>query len=207
MHLTLKLLNGEVMESTVDSDVVTIGRSPKCAVQIPQDGMSRQHVQIDVLNGEIFITDTNSTNGVFIDNVRIEANKKIPYQTYLLLSFGAVQSLQIELDAAPVIERFENKSSLPGAKKEDVKAQHTHTQTRTKAMNSTRVMSNKTAPPKRKQIEGEVSKTNFWLSNFLILGVLAAIAYWYMTSDTEKVDYSKLEDDEVESIPIPGSNN
>lgn len=203
MHLTLKLLNGEVMESTVDSDVVTIGRSPKCAVQVPHDGMSRQHVQIDVINGEVFITDTNSTNGVFIDNVRVEANKKIPYQTYLLLSFGAVQSLQIELDAAPIIERFENKSSLPGAKNEDAKTQQTLT--KTKAINPTRAMK-KPAPPKRKQIEGEVSKTNFWLSNILILGVLAVIAYWYMTSDTKKVDYSKLEDDEVESIPIPGSN-
>lgn len=203
MHLTLKLLNGEVMESTVDSDVVTIGRSPKCAVQIPQDGMSRQHVQIDLINGELFITDTNSTNGVFIDNVRIEANKKIPYQTYLLLSFGAVQSLQIELDAGPVIERFD-KSSLPGAKKEDARTHQT--MTKTKAINSTRVMAHKPSPQKRKQFEGEVSKSNFWLSNFLILGVLAAIAYWYMTADTEKVDYSKLEKDEVESIPIPGSN-
>lgn len=204
MHLTLKLLNGEVMESTVDSDVVTIGRSPKCSVQVPQDGMSRQHVQIELINGEVFITDTNSTNGVYIDNVRIEANKRIPYQTYLLLSFGAVQSLQIELDAVPLIERFD-KSSLPGAKTEDAK---TISQTKTRAINPARPSAvKKPVPLKKKQIEGEVSKTNFWISNILIMGILAVIAYWYMTTDREKVDYSKLEDDEVESIPIPGSNN
>lgn len=199
MHLTLKLLNGEVMETTVESDVVTIGRSPKCLVQVPQDGISRQHVQIELINGELFITDTNSTNGVYIDNVKIEANKKIPYQTYLLLSFGAVQSLQIELDAAPLIERFDKSATAPGIKKEEQK-----TLTKTRQISTPRPTAQKVAPPKRKQIEGEVSKTNFWISNILILSVLAAIAYWYMTSDMEKVDYDKPAEDEVESIPIPG---
>lgn len=96
MYIQAKLVNGEVIEQLVDSNVCVIGRSSKCDVVIPHEGMSRQHCQIEIINGEYFVTDLGSTNGVLIDNERIEPHQKIPYQTFLPLSFGAVQNLQID---------------------------------------------------------------------------------------------------------------
>src|SRR5688500_8912127 len=99
MHIQAKLVNGEVIEQFVDSNICVIGRSSKCDVVIPHEGMSRQHCQIELVNGEYFVTDLGSTNGVLIDNLKIEPHQKIPYQTFLPLSFGAVQNLVIQEEA------------------------------------------------------------------------------------------------------------
>lgn len=95
MYIQAKLVNGEVIEQFVDSNICVIGRSSKCDVVIPHEGMSRQHCQIELVNGEYFVTDLGSTNGVLIDNQKIEPHQKIPYQTFLPLSFGAVQNFLI----------------------------------------------------------------------------------------------------------------
>jgi pSer/pThr/pTyr-binding forkhead associated (FHA) protein len=97
MRLTLKLVTGEEMKFDVDSNSIVIGRSKKCDVVIPHEGVSRQHCQIELQDGEIFITDLGSTNGVLIDGVRIETGVKTPFLPYLSLAFGAVQSAQIDL--------------------------------------------------------------------------------------------------------------
>lgn len=100
MHITVKLLDGEVLEFPFEGRSATIGRSPKCEIVIPHDGVSRQHCRIDLENGEFFVTDLASTNGVMIDGKKIQPNKKTLFQTYLPLSFGPVQSLTL-LDEAP----------------------------------------------------------------------------------------------------------
>lgn len=100
MHITVKLLDGEVLEFPFEGKSATIGRSPKCEIVIPHDGVSRQHCRIDLENGEFFVTDLASTNGVLIDGNKIAPNKKTVFQTFLPLSFGPVQSLTI-LDESP----------------------------------------------------------------------------------------------------------
>src|SRR4051812_22273277 len=98
MRINVKLLDGETLEFNVRESICTIGRSSKCNVVIPHDGVSRQHCQLDVENGEVFVTDLGSTNGVLIDGTRIEPNKRTKFQTYLPLSFGPVQSLMVDLE-------------------------------------------------------------------------------------------------------------
>lgn len=100
MHITVKLLDGEVLEFPFEGKSATIGRSPKCEIVIPHDGVSRQHCRIDLENGEFFVTDLASTNGVMIDGNKILPNTKTHFKTYLPLSFGPVQSLTL-LDEAP----------------------------------------------------------------------------------------------------------
>jgi pSer/pThr/pTyr-binding forkhead associated (FHA) protein len=190
MNLILKLLTGEVIETTVDSDIVTIGRSPKNSVHVPHEGMSRQHCQIEISNGEIFVTDLNSTNGVFIDGQKIEPNQKVPWQTYLSLSFGTVQSLVLEFDAP---QREVKENSAFAKKDEPLTLVKPKTQTL------------KAAKPKA--VEGQVSKKKYWASNILIIAVLAGVAYWYLTRESDSVDYSKVETDKSENIPIPDVSN
>jgi pSer/pThr/pTyr-binding forkhead associated (FHA) protein len=100
MHITVKLLDGEILEFPFEGKSATIGRSPRCEIVIPHDGVSRQHCRIDLENGEFFVTDLASTNGVMIDGNKILPNKKTVFQTFLPLSFGPVQSLTV-LEEAP----------------------------------------------------------------------------------------------------------
>ena len=96
MKISILLVSGEKIEKVTDSNICNIGRSSKCELVIPHEGVSRQHCQIEEVNGEFFVTDLGSTNGVLIDGVKIEPHKKTPYQTFLNLSFGPIQSIQIE---------------------------------------------------------------------------------------------------------------
>jgi pSer/pThr/pTyr-binding forkhead associated (FHA) protein len=98
MRLLLSLINGDEIEYEMEKDSISIGRSNKCDLVIPHEGMSRQHCKIEIINGEVFITDLGSINGVFIDGKKIAANSSIPFQTYLHLSFGAVSSAQLIVD-------------------------------------------------------------------------------------------------------------
>jgi pSer/pThr/pTyr-binding forkhead associated (FHA) protein/ribosomal protein L37AE/L43A len=56
----------------------TIGRDPKCDYVIfdPKNRVSRKHAEICVKNNKMFITDTNSTNGVFVNGKRIQPNSE-----------------------------------------------------------------------------------------------------------------------------------
>lgn len=136
MHITVKLLDGEILEFPFDGKSATIGRSPRCEIVIPHDGVSRQHCRIDLENGEFFVTDLASTNGVLIDGKKILPNQKILFKTYLPLSFGPVQSLTL-LDEAPAgfTTSFSGTAiseTLGGNKqiKEKLAAQKIQTQTR-----------------------------------------------------------------------------
>jgi len=56
----------------------TIGRDPKCDYVIfdPKNRVSRKHAELCVNNNKMFITDTNSTNGVFVNGKRIQPNSE-----------------------------------------------------------------------------------------------------------------------------------
>lgn len=171
MRLTIKLMNGELIEQSVDSDVVVIGRSAKCTVQIPHEGMSRQHCQLEVVNGEIFVTDLNSTNGVFIDNNRIEPNQRVPYNTFFQLSFGAVQNLQIDL------EELDSPQTQQKAKpliKEDVR-QHATPRPRQNPF-----ISNSNNNRKKD------NKVVFWILNAIVAGVILFFVFWFLGGNEEQ---------------------
>ncbi|MCM2348891.1 MAG: FHA domain-containing protein [Bacteriovoracaceae bacterium] len=98
MRLICKLINGEELEFEISKPSFVIGRSNQADIIIPHEGMSRRHCLIENKNGQFFITDLESSNGVFIDEKRIQPNIPTVLPEYLNLSFGAVQSLRIEHD-------------------------------------------------------------------------------------------------------------
>lgn len=98
MRLLFTLINGEEIDYSTQQDSVTIGRSSKCDVVIPHESMSRQHCKIELKDGEVFITDLGSINGVYIDGIKIAANSSVPFYTYLHLAFGFVTSAQLVID-------------------------------------------------------------------------------------------------------------
>lgn len=98
MILNVKLITGESLTFTVEKETVVIGRSGQCDVVIPHEAVSRKHCQIDYYDGDLYVTDLGSTAGVLLDGQKITPDKKVKFQSFLTLSFGAVQTLNVELD-------------------------------------------------------------------------------------------------------------
>lgn len=112
MIFTLKLLDGETITKSISSNIVVLGRSNRCDLTVPHESISREHCKFENVAGEIYITDLGSTNGVFLDGEKITPNKRIIYNTYLPLSMGIIQSIQIEFtetthDAYKIKTNFE----------------------------------------------------------------------------------------------------
>ena len=97
MVLQIKLITGEDLNFKVEKDSFVIGRSGQCDVVITHESISRRHCQIEYRNGDFYVTDLGSINGVSVDGEKIKPEKPIKFQSYLPLSFGAVQSLIIDL--------------------------------------------------------------------------------------------------------------
>lgn len=88
MRIALKKESGEIIEKEIDSAQVTVGRSNKCDFMIADESLSRQHCLIELENGEFYITDLGSSNGVFIDGDRLPANTRTLYNSFNELSVG-----------------------------------------------------------------------------------------------------------------------
>ncbi len=118
MYLKTQLYTGERLDFEIKKNALVIGRSSKCDVVIPYNGISRQHVKVEIVNGDIFITDLDSINGVTVQGERIVPSSRFKYDTYLNLSFGCVESLQMEVEKTASIkfERHVDKDELPQKK-------------------------------------------------------------------------------------------
>ncbi len=56
---------------------VIIGRSNACDLTIGDKKMSSQHFALEFINGGLFLSDLNSTNGTFINGARIRDKRKV----------------------------------------------------------------------------------------------------------------------------------
>ena len=79
------------------SDIV-IGKDPGHSnmVRVEHAIMSRQHVQLMMdENGELYLVDLKSTNGVFINNRKINSNVPYPLKSTDAISFGEGKTVQL----------------------------------------------------------------------------------------------------------------
>lgn len=53
----------------------TIGRTPDCDLQIPDNGISKVHAEIYALEDKVILTDMSSSNGSYINGIRIQSKK------------------------------------------------------------------------------------------------------------------------------------
>jgi pSer/pThr/pTyr-binding forkhead associated (FHA) protein len=74
---------------------IIFGRSPNANISIKREEMSRYHFQIEIENGDCFITDLNSSNGVYINGEKIPSDQKIPYS--LIFPIEIAQHISITL--------------------------------------------------------------------------------------------------------------
>jgi hypothetical protein len=167
MRLLFTLINGEEIDYSTEQESVTIGRSSKCDVVIPHESMSRQHCKIELKDGEVFITDLGSINGVYIDGIKIAANSSVPFYTYLHLSFGFVSSTQLVID-----ESTRQKALTP-----DFKFSKGNTPTQQNSTEPSHRTKNKPVQPeKAKQIKGKKPNSETSEKSALLIKGLAFVA-------------------------------
>lgn len=70
---SVTLQNGEAI--TIDKDTMIVGRSRTCDVVIPSAKVSRQHASISRVDGELFIEDLGSANGVWFNGEKVTRSK------------------------------------------------------------------------------------------------------------------------------------
>lgn len=135
MKVILTFYSGEVREFELEKSQFIIGRSPKSDIPVSVEGISRSHCLIEVEEGgDIYVTDLASTNGVLIDNKKIQPEKRTLYNLFLNLSLGPIQSVQLDLGDATShkINWSANRRITPNVEREVTSPAH----------NKTRVVSN-----------------------------------------------------------------
>jgi len=103
MKLIFHLPENKVHEFSTEKSSVIIGRGTTCDIILLYDGFSRQHAKIELENSEIFVTDLNSTNGVFINGQKIPSSVRTSLKSFLNLQIGPAHQVEILDDAKPMV--------------------------------------------------------------------------------------------------------
>ena len=83
----LEIKDGEVEDEliVIEPSGAKIGRAPPADVVLSHRSISREHCIVGVANDELLVTDLNSTNGTYIDDVRIHRATILPVGSVLRL--------------------------------------------------------------------------------------------------------------------------
>ena len=75
--MRLEIIKGdgesEVFETYERNIVVGRGQQAECCIQ--QDGISREHLRLDLKGSDVYVTDMGSSNGTYIQDKKLEPNK------------------------------------------------------------------------------------------------------------------------------------
>lgn len=100
----LRVLNGPVAGQVfpLQPGKNRFGRSPSCQYQVHAPGISKEHMEVTVLNDKIIITDLRSSNGTYLNGVRVQGG---------LLKLGDKLSMHnIMLDVVSMAARGDSSS-------------------------------------------------------------------------------------------------
>src|SRR5437868_5250736 len=64
----------QIMTKIVNEESFTIGRSVDCAISLTEDSISRVHLTVYHRQNQVWIEDKGSSNGTFVNNVKIAQN-------------------------------------------------------------------------------------------------------------------------------------
>jgi hypothetical protein len=83
----LEVEGDEAIESpiVINSSGMRIGRTAPADIVISHKSVSREHCIVGLANDELLVTDLNSTNGTYIDDVRISRSTVLPIGSVLRL--------------------------------------------------------------------------------------------------------------------------
>jgi len=88
------------VKKVVISDSIVVGRSQKCGLQIGSSAVSRRHCEIRVRENAVSVIDLGSSNGTFIDALRLPPGDETPLPSGARLNVGGVRFV-VQYSAAP----------------------------------------------------------------------------------------------------------
>ena len=102
-----------------------IGRTPPCDIVLDATFISRKHARIFIENGALWIEDLKSSNGVFINGLKIKPNVPVEIDLETKISFGETEKIELDLELvmtseAPVGDELKAQASLALGKLSEV---------------------------------------------------------------------------------------
>lgn len=88
MQVEVGFPNQSIKIYQINKDKFTLGRSKNCDIPIDIDGLSRQHMQVELISNALYVKDLKSTNGIYINNEKIPQDSPIKYLGILPLRVG-----------------------------------------------------------------------------------------------------------------------
>ena len=92
-HAFLEVLGEKGERIILGEEEVIIGRIPDCCIQLPVENVSRKHARIIYRNEEYQIEDLGSTNGVYVNGIKVE---KCILREHDMIEIGGVKILFVE---------------------------------------------------------------------------------------------------------------
>src|SRR5690349_17786715 len=81
----LTVLQGVTIRRAVPlgAEPQVLGRDPSRPFHLPDADVSRSHCEVRLVGDRVLVRDLGSTNGTFVDGVRIEAERALPVSSQL----------------------------------------------------------------------------------------------------------------------------
>lgn len=114
MQIEVQFANEPKQTFVCHKNVVTIGRSKNSDIQIIYPGISRVHMQVELIDGIIYVTDLGSTNGIIMDSVRLKVNEPTLYHEYFQISTGETNisiTQEVVNEEVPTLSLGEHRSA------------------------------------------------------------------------------------------------
>ena len=89
----LEIMDEERRRITLGEKDIIIGRTSECDIQIMANNVSRRHARISYTNEEYRIEDLGSTNGLYVNGVKVE---RCVLRKHDVLEIGGMKILFIE---------------------------------------------------------------------------------------------------------------
>jgi pSer/pThr/pTyr-binding forkhead associated (FHA) protein len=167
MKCVIKGPDGKCEIHTINKNSVTIGRSNTCDIPILSESLSRVHCQLYEEEGEIYILDLNSTNGVYINDERIEPNVKKKLVNFLNVKIAFIYELNVVPDHEKPEQKIDLSIDFETTKTKDIRRPISRTKEKT---------------PQTKKTDSQINK-NILMSLLVILG---GIYYFNLQSTHEE---------------------
>lgn len=103
MIIKIKSANTILLEQTISGTSLSVGRGADNDIIVPHETLSRHHCRIEMSEGDYYVTDLSSANGVLIDGQRLNPSEKTLYKTFQKLEFGLLECEIIPNPEAPAL--------------------------------------------------------------------------------------------------------
>lgn len=171
MYIEVTFPDSSVQKFTVKQNSAILGRSKKADIAIEIEGISRQHLKIDYENDTFYVTDLKSTNGIYLNNEKIPADKKVKYLSILPMRVGPLMI------------------SIKGEQEEVVREPTSATLTMNHSSDLGNINSQRAEAKSRprKEFSKPKSKSNS-IALLLFLGVAGSAYYFYEKKQSEALE-------------------